>query len=137
MLKFDLQKVLDDFLLDPRVVAETLFPNNRYKLQALKRIIRDNVPLDLQQLDNLAKIIGINAPALLSYGQWQGTVKNNEALLIKGPYIVSLRPNGCFLKIRGEANDQYIAGPNIGIFELIQIVNKFLETWNQLKFKSI
>lgn len=137
MIKFNLQKILDDFSLDPRKVADVLFPSNRYKIQALKRIIRDNVPLDLQQLDALSKFIGVNTPALLTYGQWEGTIKDNTAVLVKGPYIVSLKPNGCFLKLRGETNEQHIAGPEIEINKLISIINKFLETWTPLKFKSI
>lgn len=135
MNNFNLQKIIEDFNLDDTAVANALFPNNRYTLPALKRVIRDNIPLNLDQLNTLADIVNLSLPALLNYSKYTGVIANNEPIIIYGPYIVTIKQNGCFFKLKGQTEDVFIADSKISIADLIITLNKFLETWNQLKFK--
>lgn len=137
MSKLNLQKILKDYQLEPPVIAEVLFPHNRCKIEALRRLIRENIPLDLEQLDSLAKYLGLSASQLLQYEYWEGSASEGRPVLFKGPFIVTIEEDGCYLKTVNNKVNRKIAEPNISIKELITNLDKLIKTWNPSKFLSI
>lgn len=133
MQHIDLEKILIDFRLDPETVASSLFPYNRYPLLAFKRLIRDSIPLDLDQLERLAKLIGIEPVQLLQYNQDYS--EHREATLIKGPFVVSIKPDGYFVRIDGEVKK--IASLKDPIIKVINYINELTEQWNLSESKSM
>ena len=69
--KFDINSVIERYHLDPKDVAEALFPRNQHKGMALDRVLKGIASIDTEQLSALAKLAGVVVSDLFEInGNW-------------------------------------------------------------------
>lgn len=70
VLMINVQEIIDKYSLDGKVVAELLFPDNKYPVPALKRVIIGEMNLDSDQLHKLASLAGVTVSELYN-NDWE------------------------------------------------------------------
>lgn len=63
---FNIKKLMEDYQLDERKLADVLFPEVNYKIKAIRRVINNKQGLSLDQAFILASYVGIPAADLFS-----------------------------------------------------------------------
>ena len=98
MERFNLSNVIDHYKLDQAKLAELLFPTVKYPKLALNRILSGEAHLDTEQLENLAKFLGVFPHDLFFVSQnWKGSSEDGCLVFLKGEYKVKLNYNGVLL----------------------------------------
>lgn len=97
--KFDINKVIEHYKLDVDEVAETLFPNVRYKQSALKRVLIGEATIDTEQIQKLASLAGVFVSDLFTFDEWKGSSEDGCITFIKGEFKAKLNYNGAYLTL--------------------------------------
>ena len=71
MNKFILSSVIEKHNLDTKKVAAELFPENKYPMIALSRVINGEALLNTEQVSKLSFITGIPVNELFEQGNWK------------------------------------------------------------------
>jgi len=91
MVTLDLKKIITKSELDYRVVAENLFPNNKFAKVALDRVVEGKAFLDTNQLVKLAMLVG--APTvddLFKNNGWKVSASPKKIIFIQDDYRAEL-----------------------------------------------
>jgi hypothetical protein len=90
MKKIDLGKIIEVKKLDPREVAEHLFPKHKHPKLALDRVLAGDGVLDADQISRFSLFSGIPIAELYIGSDWQSVTKGNEHVLTSGDYEARL-----------------------------------------------
>lgn len=71
MNKFNLSTIIDQHSLDSKKVAAELFPENKYPMIALSRVINGEALLNTEQVSKLSFLTGIPINDLFEQGNWK------------------------------------------------------------------
>lgn len=107
--RIDLESVMHRYGLDPKEVAECLFPHNKCQLQALYRIQRGEAELDSKQVAELAHLCGVLVSDLYSVScpDWtsldeasaKAGFEDDCITLSFGEYKAKINYNGTFITL--------------------------------------
>jgi hypothetical protein len=78
MKSVKLQKLLEDFSLNKKVIAEQLFPHNKHPVLSFNRILSGRGALDSDQLAKLAAYVDVSLESLYS-GDW--STEDNDFII--------------------------------------------------------
>lgn len=82
MNKFNLNSIIEQNNLDAKKVASELFPENKYPMIALSRVINEEALLNTEQISKLSFLTGIPINQLFEQGEWINLpTKANDNLL--------------------------------------------------------
>lgn len=101
MIKFNINELIKEHELDTKVLASELFPENKYPMIALTRVINGEALLNTDQLAKLSFLTGLPIEALFSGGEWRDA-KSKEANIIaleNGEYRAELNRDTWITKL--------------------------------------
>lgn len=87
---FNLKRILEEYNIAEGDIAGLLFPNNRYPVQALKRILDGEAYLTTNQVEDLARHLGVLVADLYNYDIWHGSHEKGVLTFNNGPYKACL-----------------------------------------------
>lgn len=123
MKQFDINKVIEHYKLDTQVIAPILFPNVKYPVQALNRILKGEANLDTEQVEHLAEFIGVIVTELFNVDTWKGSSEDGYLTLIKGPYKVKLNYNNVYISLYKNDSLIYQRLNNIQEMTFLEFIN--------------
>ena len=88
MRSIDLSKLMKLYNFDKKQIARELFPDTKYPVLALKRILNGEALLDAEQISRLASLTGGSIEDL--YTGWQSRAVAEVNVFIKGEYRAEL-----------------------------------------------
>lgn len=129
--QFNINQVIEHYGLDVENVAAALFPNVRYKKQALDRVLRGEANIDTDQLQALANLAGVFPQDLFNIKEWKGQSEDNCLVFIKGEFKVKLNYNNVYLNLY--KNDalvyQEIVAPNLELSKFIDYITELIKKY--------
>lgn len=99
MKTIDLNKIIESQELDPKEVAQQLFPGNKYPKLALNRVISGEAVLDANQISKLALMTGLSIDQLYSGNDWKMRSKAGIFYFQNGEYKAELNSETWVTKI--------------------------------------
>lgn len=102
MNKFNLADVIEKYNLDTKKIAVELFPENKYQMIALSRVINGEALLDTDQISKLSFLIGVPINELFQGGNWVNRpIKASDNIMIfeNGEYRAELDRDTWITKI--------------------------------------
>ena len=93
MNKFNLDSIIEQHSLDAKKVAAELFPENKYPMIALSRVINGEALLDTEQISKLSFLTGIPINQLFEQGDWKNLptkASDNLMMFENGDYRATL-----------------------------------------------
>jgi hypothetical protein len=96
---FDINAVIEEYGIDSNELASILFPNAKYKKQALDRIKKYESTIDVDQLDRLAEHLGVQAQDLFTSNDWKGIRRDGYMTIMRGAYKVVLNKDGYYYSV--------------------------------------
>ncbi len=130
-----LEEIIKTFSLDKKDLAEKLFPDNKYPELALKRVIRDDLYLNADQLETLSSITKQTVSDLINANAWKAkTSKEGVHTFEKENYTAELDSmtmiTSIYCKSR-RVHEELISAKGITLsdyFELLNNAVKKIET---------
>ena len=129
---FSIKKALQHYGLKAEEIAPVLFPKVKYPKKAFDRALKENAPLNTQQLSNLAAYIGISTHDLLFTNAWKGLSEEGHLVLVKGDYKAKINYNGSFISVfnKGELIYQLVNSiSNLTIGQFIKFLNNIIKEY--------
>lgn len=99
MRTIDLKGIISKQELDPKEVAQQLFPGNKYPKLALNRVLAGEAVLDANQISKLALLTGLSIDQLYSENDWKSTSKAGIIAFQNGEYKAELSTETWVTKI--------------------------------------
>lgn len=99
MANINLEQILQTRGLDPKEVAQQLFPSNKYPDLALRRAIKGGSFLDSQQISKLALMCGVSISDLFEGGAWKGSFNQGLHIFTNAEYKAELNTDTWVTKI--------------------------------------
>lgn len=99
MKTIDLNKIIEKQELDPKEVAQQLFPGNKYPKLALNRVLAGEAVLDANQISKLALLTGLSVDQLYSGNDWKMRSKAGIFYFQNGEYKAELNTETWVTKI--------------------------------------
>lgn len=131
MKTIDLNKIISEQKLDPKEVAQQLFPGNKYPKLALNRVLSGEAVLNANQISKLALLTGLSIDQLYSENGWKSTSKAGIIEFQNGDYKAELNTETWVTKIfhKGSLFHESIITPGATpiskyLNELNSIINK-------------
>lgn len=90
MSTFNLKYLIDKKGLNQEALAKELFPNNKFPVVALNRILDGIAYLDTAQLAVLAKICNVQIQELFTSESWSTKMEGNKIVFIKNNFSAVL-----------------------------------------------
>lgn len=92
MNKINLQKLIEAKGLNKEEVAHQLFPNNKFPILALSRVIKGVNALDTDQVSKLAALAGLTISEIFEYENWTSRSNDGEGIhkFTRGDYRAEL-----------------------------------------------
>lgn len=93
MNKFNLNAIIEQQGLDAKKIAAELFPENKYQMIALSRVINGEALLNTEQISKLSFLTGIPINQLFEQGDWKNLpTKSTDNLMMfeNGDYRATL-----------------------------------------------
>ena len=91
MEKFDINKVVDYWGLDPHKVAPVIYPTLKHPYAAMRRLLAGEDELDINQVGALASYIGVTTADLLNVDSWQGLYNEGVLTFRKKNYTIRFK----------------------------------------------
>lgn len=115
MEQFDINKIIEHYKLDIDEVSKVLFPHVKYQKLAFDRVIKGESSLNVDQLIELAKFIGVPVYELFSIDTWKCQKEDNCLVFLKGEFKCKLNHNGVFLTVykNGKQVAQFIGANSL------------------------
>ena len=129
MTHFDLSSIIKEYNLDIAQVASVLYPDVKYPKLAINRAIRGEVSISVEQLENLAKFLGVLPSQLFTLGSWKDATKNGLLSFKKGEWLVTLSYNNTYLTVYKNNKVVYNSVFSIGempIKEFIEYIDNLI-----------
>lgn len=114
MTHFDLNSIIKEYNLDTAQVASVLYPDVKYPKLAINRVIRGEVSITVEQLENLAKFLGVPPSQLFTLGSWKDATKNGLLSFKKDNWLVTLSYNNTYLTVYKDNKAVYNSVFSIG-----------------------
>lgn len=131
MEQFNLPEILQAYKVDQNKVAEHLFPDTKYPMYALKRILKGESYLNSEQIIALASYIGVTVADLFCVdGNYKISSKNGYFTLSKGSYDIKINCNGSYISIfkNDELVNNFVSNTyNMTLSELIVLLEGLLK----------
>lgn len=99
MKTIDLNGIISKQELDPKEVAQQLFPGNKYPKLALNRVLAGEAVLNANQISKLALMTGLSMDQLYSENDWKSTSKAGMITFQNGEYKAELNTETWVTKI--------------------------------------
>lgn len=99
MKTIDLNGIIIKQELDPKDVAQQLFPGNKYPKLALNRVLAGEAVLDANQISKLSLMTGLSVDQLYSENGWTSTSKAGIIAFQNGEYKAELSTETWVTKI--------------------------------------
>lgn len=99
MKTIDLNGIISKQELDPKEVAQQLFPGNKYPKLALNRVLAGEAVLDANQISKLSLMTGLSIDQLYSENGWKSTSKAGIIAFQNGEYKAELSTETWVTKI--------------------------------------
>ena len=80
--------------IDLDALAEVLFPDNKYPKAAFIRVLKNEAPLNVAQLELLADYLNTTPQELFNYENWSSKLEDEVLIFTKGSYTVKLNNPG-------------------------------------------
>lgn len=138
----DLQKIIDYYGLDKKILALVLFPDTNNPEHALWRRLKTSANpanrnnMSLEEVYNLAEFIGVTIDELLSISQWKLVPNKNKDVSAmisfkKGEYLVTLNLKTGISNIMHKdallLSEKILVGDFIGLQTFLQAVDNIIE----------
>jgi len=128
MQTIDLEKIIRELGLTKEgkfIIAQQIFPENKYPVLALNRIISGEAVLDANQISKLSMLLGIPIDQL--FGSWK-TIKHKQTYIFtNGNYRAELDTITWQLLIfdnNSLFHEEVIFPPSITVKDLLSLLNK-------------
>lgn len=102
MQLFNINNVITTYGLDKNELAKVLFPEAKYPMLALSRVLKGKADLSVKQLELTAAFIGIEVAKLFDLraeDNWQTATKDGVLTFKKGIYTVKVNYQGSFITL--------------------------------------
>lgn len=122
MKKIDLKKIIQAKKLDPKEVAQELFPTHKHPKLALDRVLAGGGVLDADQISRFSLFTGLPISELYSGAGWKSTIEGHTHVLVSGDYTAKLDTKTWTTKIFHRDSlfhDFIIHSPSITLSEYI------------------
>ena len=96
---FDINAVIEEYGVDLNDLASILFPNAKYKKQALDRVRKYESTIDVDQLAKLAEYLGVQTHDLFTDDEWKGARKDMYLTIVRGDYKVVFKKDGFYFSM--------------------------------------
>ena len=132
MKQFDFNKVIEKYNITLRDLAPVLFPNAKYPMRAIYRIIDGTAELSISQVEKLAAYLGIFVTELFNIDNARAYNDNNNIRIVKGEYIARINYNGAFITIlhNNEVVSQEIVNTSVIKFtDLLKYISSLINKY--------
>lgn len=127
MENFNLNRVIERYSLDSSELAKGMFPDAKHAGLALSRVLKNELPIDTEQLSWLAAYIGVPVSELFEVGcNWKAAQEQGCMVFHKGEYTVRLNYEGAFCVVckNGEIIDRVVQSPHaMSVSEFINYID--------------
>ncbi len=90
MKKIDLEKIIQGKKLDPKEVAQELFPTHKHPKLALDRVLSGDGVLNADQISRFSLFTGLPISELYSGANWTSKTEGHTHVLVSGDYTAKL-----------------------------------------------
>lgn len=126
MSTIDLEKLIESAGVSRAEIAELIFPQNKHKDKAIKRVISGESELTASQVVKLSTYFGLNVSDMFE-GIWQHARATNGMLtLVKGDFKAQLDPKTMTSKLykKGIYKDTIIHSSSVTLSKYVEELNK-------------
>lgn len=126
---FNLADIIDEYGPDLKELAPVLYPENQYPNLALNRALKGETLLNTDQVEKLAKFLGLLPYELFRERGWACETAGDGMTFSKKGHKVYLHRNGCLINVRkknGES-EQYVAVQKVlTLAEFIEYIDNLI-----------
>ena len=130
-MRIDLEKLIQKYSLDKKVLEELLFPLNKHQALALRRAIIGDTSLVDEQISKLASLIGVSRDALY-VDEWKHVVKGTMQVFESEDYRAELNMENNMTRIYHKGSLKHTAILHNGAISLedyFQKLNSIIKTF--------
>lgn len=129
--QFDINKIIEHFGLNTEDLAKVLFPNVKYPKQAFSRVLKNEVNLDVKQVERLAAYAGVLVADLFSPNTWHGFSESGCIVMQKGEYKVKLSYGGVYISIYkdGTLINRIADAPSMSMREFMDFLDNTIKDY--------
>jgi len=128
----NLLKIIQDNDLPRKEVANKLFPGNKYPGMALKRVIKEGLPLDNFQTEILAGMLGVTASELIG-DNWKAKASKDGVHTFEfGEYTARLNTNNWITQLSHAGkriNEAVVHSKALPLSDYFEQLNKLIENY--------
>ena len=134
-MTFKIQQVIQYYKQEPGDIARLLFPDNKYPMPALFRVMKGEADLTVKQLELLALYLGTTIEELfvlpeLDSDEWKQVIDRYSITFKKGDYSCRLYENKPALLLKGsKAIDTLVVSPVATFNEVINQLNILINNY--------
>lgn len=125
---FNLNFIIKKYDLNVDLLAQQLFPENKFPKSALERILDGKAFLDTNQLVELSKITNTQISELFTSSTWSPKEVEGKLVFVKGNFKVELHLDtfitNIYRKDKLVVEDAIICKNSIKLSEYLELVNK-------------
>lgn len=99
MKTINVKNIIETAKLDKNEVAMQLFPENKFPVLALNRVINEELPLDANQISKLSLLANIPIGEMFSGENWKASLKGNIHTFTNGEYRAELNTDTWITKV--------------------------------------
>lgn len=128
-MKIELEKIIKRSGLDKKEVANQLFPENKFPVMALTRVLNEEALLDADQISKLALMLNVDVDDLYRDG-WHLQRVNTGHVFTRGDYVATLDTFSWTMRIHHKGSmfhEEVLCPATISMHDFIQKVNDLIE----------
>lgn len=129
MKPINLKKIIQDHGLDESILANELFPGNKYAKKALTRVLKGESELSATQISKLASLMGTDINSLFDTKTWKSKTQKDLITFEKDGYKAELNTKTWTTKVYHDktlSHEEVLQKSSITLSEYLNFLNNLI-----------